>query len=262
MLLALDLGNSSLTVGVYRGETLLFRSSLTAAGRQRDEIAVTLKGILSMYGVDPSEIDSTVMASVVPQGTAAVSGAVELLTGVRPLIVGPGVRTGLHLRLEQAGQLGADLVADAVGALSIVRPPLLVLDLGAATTLIAVNAASELTGVVIAPGVRSALDALSLTAAELPNVTLERPKRFLGRNTDDAMRSGSLYGSAFMLDGFLDRAAEELCPEGKDDVNILATGGLSDLVIPLCRRSGDIRCIPSLTLDGLRLIWQRNAANT
>ncbi len=169
------------------------------------------------------------------------------------MLVGAGIKTGLNIRVENPSALGADIVADTVGAMQLAKPPFAVIDLGTATTLTAVNPRGELCGCMIAPGVKLSLDALSRSCAMLPDVSLSRPERLLGTNTADSMNSGIVYGSAMMLDGFIDALKNEYLP---DELTVVVTGGLSELIAPLCK-SAMLR-EPELTLRGLCRLWELN----
>lgn len=259
VLLCADIGNSSIGVGVYdgagTGNVKKCMTSKMAAVRTKsaDEYAVTLDGILRLRGISPSEIDGCMLSSVVPPLTAAVSSAVKTLTGVTPMEVGPGIRTGLNIRVDSQTQLGADLVANAVAASALRKPPFLIVDVGCATTLTVVDAAGVLEGVIICPGVRMSLDALASYTAALPDVPIVPPKRLIAKNSADAMNAGVLLGHAFMIDGFIDRIGRELGCEG---LRVIVTGGLADTVIPFCRHPVERQ--PDLTLDGLALLYQKN----
>ncbi len=258
MLLALDVGNSSITFGVFEENRLLFSSKLsTVRSKCRDEYAVMLSGILNMHGVRPAQLDGAILSSVVPPLTGVIAGAAGQIAGVSPLIVGPGIRTGLNLRIDNPAQLGADIVASAAAALSMYEPPILIADFGCATTLTVINARSELCGVIIAAGIRSALDSLSASAAELPYIALEAPKHIIGKNTADSMKSGAVYGNVCMFEGFIRRIGQELDASGT--LRVLATGGLAHCIVPYCDESLGIRLNPTLTLEGLNLLYRKNA---
>ena len=169
---------------------------------------------------------------------------------------GPGVRTGLDIRTDIASQLGADIVANAVAALSLAPAPLVFVDFGTATTLTGINAGGELCGVLICPGVRTSLDALSGAAAELPRIAVDGPKHLFGKNTVDSMTSGAVFGHAAMVDGLLDRVAAEW---GLSELTVLATGSWADRIVPFCSGRHGIRFQPDLTLRGLRRIAEMNA---
>ncbi len=255
MLLAVDIGNSSVALGVFDPNgNLTFQCRVEASeGKSADEYAVLFHSLFALRGVDPSTVDACILSSVVPPVTHAVSRAVESLVGCRPLIVGPGVKTGLNIRVDVQTQLGSDLVADAVAALSEFSAPMVVVNMGTVTTLSAIRRDGTLEGVVIAPGVRISMDALARSGSELPDISVATPKHVVGKNTQDSMRSGVLYGHAAMLDGMISRIGEEL---GEDALTVVCTGGLAETVLPYCRTKSVYR--PDLTLKGLYLIAQKN----
>lgn len=255
MLFAADIGNSSIAFGVFdSGGRLMLKSKVEAAkARSADEYAVLFRDILNLYRFDPAAITDGIVCSVVSPLTATVCGALERLTGVIPAEVGPGVRTGLNIRIDLQAQLGADIVANAVAGTALADPPLVVVDFGTATTFTVINRQGVLEGVVICPGVRVSLDALARSGAELPDVSVAPPRRLIGKNTQDSMRAGVLYGHAAMTDGLIDRMRESL---GEERLTVTATGEFADAVLPYCRAQIGYR--RDLTLEGLRLIWLKN----
>lgn len=255
MLLAVDIGNSSIDFGVFNEQDRLLMTSKISADKAKcaDEYAIVLQGILSLHRVAKEEITGCMIASVVPSLTVQVSIAVQKLFGIRPLEVGPGIKTGLNIRIDSQAELGADIVANAAGALSLAKPPMILIDVGTATTFTAISAGGALEGVIIAPGVRVSLDALASQTAELPDVSISMPKRVIGKNSRDSMNSGVIQGQALMIDGFSRKIREELKAER---IRIFATGGLAEIVLPLC--SPEIEYIPDLTLEGLRILYHKN----
>lgn len=255
MLFVADIGNSSVTFGVMDDEGKPILRSRVEAERNKsaDEYAVLFAQILQLHGFDAREVTEAILCSVVPSLTRAVSGAIRTLFAVNPMEVGAGVRTGLNIRIDVQTQLGADLVANAVAALSEKVCPTVIADLGTATTLTVITREGILDGVIIAPGLRVSLDALAEYGAELPDVSVKPPRRMIGKNTEDSMRSGVLYGHAAMLDGLILRIREEL---GEDSLRLIATGGLAEAVLPYCRERMEYR--PDLTLEGLYRIRLKN----
>lgn len=256
MLFALDIENNHISIGVFDGSRKVFVSRLsTVRDRSADEYAFMISGAFSVNHVDPAVITGAVIGSVVRPLNQTVQQAVEKLMHIKPLMIGPGVKTGLSIKTDLTAQIGADIVANAVAAASLEKSPLVILALGTATTLTGMNDKGELTGVVICPGIRSSLDALSAGAAELPYVSLDQPKNLLGKNTIDSMVSGSVYGHAAMIGGLLDRIAAEwkITP-----LKVIATGDLAETVLPYCRPGHEIRYEPDLTLQGLRKIHALN----
>ncbi len=256
MLFALDIENNHISIGVYDGDRKVFVSRLsTVRDRSADEYAFLISGAFSMNRTDPAAIDGAVIGSVVRPLNQTLQQAVETLMQVKPLMIGPGVKTGLSIKTDLTAQIGADIVANAVAATSLEKSPLVILALGTATTLTGMNDKGELSGVLICPGVRSSLDALSASAAELPYVSLDQPKVLLGKNTIDSMVSGSVYGHAAMIDGLLDRIAAEW---KASPLKVIATGDLAESVLPYCRPDHEIRYEPDLTLLGLKKVYALN----
>ncbi len=255
MLLALDIGNSSIDIGVFSKDgSLKLRSKISAdRAKSTDEYAVLLKGIFELNSLSLESIDGSIVASVVPPLTLAVASAIDRLFGIKSLEVGPGIKTGLNIKIDSQTELGADIVANAVSALSKGESLLLIIDFGTATTLTVIDKNSALAGVIIAPGVRVSLDALSMQASELPDVSIAMPKRLIGKNSRESMNSGVLNGHALMIDGFCAKIQKEL---QTGDLRVIATGGLADIILPLCETP--IQYEPDLTLEGLKILYHKN----
>lgn len=254
MLLTLDVGNSTTVVGVHAGDELVATWRLTTlVQRSADELGLLLTTALA--GADLSlaaDVDGIVLSSVVPPVTATVRLALERYARAEPLVLAPGVRTGIVIRHEHPQDLGADRIANAVAANALVGGPAIVVDLGTATSFDVLDADGAFVGGAIAPGIVTGTEALAQRAARLPDVELVVPPHAIGRSTVAALRSGILLGAAGLVDGMVARIAEEL--DGTPTV--LATGGLAGLVVDACTRVD--RHEPWLTLEGLRLVWERN----
>ena len=266
MLLALDIGNSSISLGLFpldstpRRPVPVLTAKLSAdTGRTADEYAVIMRGLLAEEGYGAS-VTAAVMGSVVPQLTYTLESAVGKLRrdALIPVThIGGGVRTGISLRVDDPSALGADIVTNAAAAVSLYGAPVVFLDLGTATVCGAVNMARELVGVSIAPGVTTSLEGLRTAAAQIPYLELKTPESVLGKNTPAAIRSGLVLGTACMVDGLLDRIRAELkLPRGAS-LPIVATGGLAGLVLPACTHQ--IHCEDNLTLLGLYFIYHATA---
>ena len=189
---------------------------------------------------------------MVPPVTSVINRALEKLTGEKALVVGPGIRTGLNIKIDNPAQLGSDLVVDAVAGIAEYPLPLIIIDMGTATTMSAIDAAGNYLGGVIIPGVRVALDSMVSRTAQLPRISFEAPKKAIGKNTIECMKSGSVLGSASMLDGMIDRLEEEL----SQDATVVATGGIAPFITPHCKHK--IVCDDTLLLKGLYLIYNKN----
>ncbi len=253
MILVVDIGNTNIVIGAYDGDDLKFISRImTSRERTSDEYAVLIKDVLGLYGVSSDDIEGSIISSVVPPVSKAVAPAVKRITGKEPLIVGPGIKTGLSIKIDNPAQLGADLVADAVGAAELYPKPIIIIDMGTATTVSVVGRSGQMLGGAIIPGVRTGLEALSSKAAQLPVISIEAPDKVIGSNTVDCMRSGVVFGTASMLDGMIDRINEEL----GDKCTVVATGGLSEEIVRHTRR--EIVHNPQLLLYGLKTLYRKN----
>ena len=253
MLLVIDAGNTNITIGAYQGDELTFTSRLATDHRAtRDRIAVDLASIFKLHGIERSSFTGAIISSVVPEISRALKQAVEKVTGQTPLLVGPGVKTGLNILTDNPAEVGADLVAVSVAAMNKYALPAIIVDLGTATKVIALDRNGAFLGCSIAPGIEISLNALSTGASQLINIGIRFPDHAIGTNTADSMTSGLIYGSIDMLDGMCDRFAAEI----KDPVQtIVATGGLSSVTVG-CRN--EMVMDQDLILEGLKLIYQKN----
>ena len=232
MILTIDVGNSNIVIGGVEGEEIVFVARLrTEATKTSDQYCVDLKILLDVYHVKVSDIEGCIISSVVPQVLNSFQSAIKKLTGKVSLVVGPGIKTGLDIRLENPGQTGADLVVADVAALREHKPPMIVIDMGTATTMAVLDENGAHIGGCIMPGVRISMDALTDKTALLPGLQLDQPKRAIGRNTVDAMRSGIMMGTACMLDGMVERMEQELGQK----TTVIATGGIAKFIVPLCK---------------------------
>ena len=253
MILTVDIGNSNIVVGGVKDEEILFEARLrTEATKTSDEYCLDVKSLMEVYGVAPKEVEGAIIASVVPQVLNSLQTAIKKLTGKTALVVGPGLKTGLNILLENPGQTGADLVVGSVAALREYNPPLTVIDMGTATTVSVLDKNGAYIGGAIIPGVKISMDALTDRTALLPGLQLDQPKRAIGRNTVDAMRSGIMMGTACMLDGIIDRMEEELGYK----TTVIATGGIAKFIIPLCRR--EMVYDKDLLTKGLVALYEEN----
>ena len=232
MILTVDIGNSNIVLGGVEGSDILFEARLrTEVTKTSDQYCVDLKILMEVYGVSSSQIEGAIIASVVPQVLNSMRTAIQKLTGKVPLVVGPGLKTGLNILLENPGQTGADLVVADVAALREHKPPLIVIDMGTATTMSVLDKNGAHIGGCIIPGVKISMDALTDKTALLPGLQLDQPKKAIGRNTIDAMRSGIMMGTACMLDGMVERMEAELGCK----TTVIATGGIAKFIVPMCK---------------------------
>ena len=253
MLLAIDIGNTNIVLGCIRDDEIIFKARIaTDRLRTSDQYGVEIKNMLEAFGVSREDIDDCIIASVVPPVFNSVQTGVLKVIGKQPMVVGPGLKTGLNIHVDIPSQVGSDLIVAAVAALAEYPAPLVLIDLGTATTIEVIEPENVFIGGLIFPGVMVSLDSLSSHAAQLPGISLDKPKKVIGKNTVDCMRSGMMYGTAAMLDGLIDRIAEELGHES----TIIATGGLAQFVIPLCKH--EIILEKELLLKGLNIIYKKN----
>ena len=253
MILAIDSGNTNIVVGCIDKEKIYFTERVATVRTKTElEYAIDIKTILDIYHISRSDIDGAIISSVVPQITNAAKLAVHKILHKDAMVLGPGIRTGLNIMLDNPGEMRADRVADAVAALAQYPVPLVIVDMGTATTVSVLDDKKRYIGGMIMPGVRISLDALTSRASQLSGISIEEPKRIIGKNTVDCMKSGILYGNAAAVDGIIDRIEEELGQK----VTVIATGGMSKKIIPHCKRKmildGD------LLLKGLQIIYEKN----
>ena len=253
MVLTVDIGNSNIVLGVFEGDILKLTLRIkTDATRTRDEYAINLNSMLKINNINVSDIDGAIISSVVPNLSVPFAGAVEMLIGKPPFIVGPGVKTGLDIRIDNPSQLGCDMVVDAVSSIHSYGTPAIVIDMGTATTFSAIGKKGEYLGAAITPGVRISMNALAQNAAQISQINIDRPKHAIGTNTTDSLKSGIVLGYASMLDGIIERFEKEIGAP----CNVIATGGLSSLIIPHCKRK--IIHDKDLLIKGLLLIYNKN----
>lgn len=253
MLLALDIGNTNITIGGYEGTELLFVSRMaTDRSRMEDQYAIELRDILDIYGVKITDITGVIIGSVVPPLTTYITRAIKRLTGVTPISVGAETISGLDVRLSPPEALGADLVAGCVAAIQMYGGPCIIWDMGTATTVSVIDSNGSMRGGCIIPGMGISMEALTSRTAQLPGISMEAPPHAIGTNTVDCMRSGMMYGHASMIDGMCDRIEEELATPCK----VIATGGLARDVVAHCKRDVIYSC--NLVLEGLRLLYEMN----
>ncbi len=253
MLICVDIGNSNITIGVFDKECLKFTARLATDNRRTsDQYAIEIRDILHIYELERSEITSAAIASVVPTVGSAIEKAIQRLFGIKPIVLGPGVKTGLNIKIDNPAQLGADLAAGAVGALAKYPTPCIVIDMGTATTISVIGKNGEFLGGVIAAGIKLTMEALTRGTAQLPSVGLEAPKKTIGTNTIDCIKSGLIVGQASLLDGMITRIEREL----GITATVVATGGLAPEVVRHCDR--DIILDDNLLLDGLKIIHDKN----
>ena len=256
MILAIDIGNSNIVIGGLEGDEICFEARLrTEATKTSDQYCVDLKILMDVYGVKTEQLEGAIIASVVPQVLNSVKTALKKLAVKQILVVGPGLKTGLNIKIENPSQTGADLVVGSVAALREHKPPMIVVDMGTATTMVALDRNGALIGGCICPGVKISMDALTERTALLPGLQLDQPKKAIGRNTIDCMRSGIMMGAACMLDGMVQRMEEELGAKA----TVVVTGGIAKFIVPMCRTP--MIYDKDLLLKGLAALYRDNRRN-
>ena len=253
MLLAIDVGNTNIVYGLFEGRTLVHTFRVESArGRTADEYGVTLLSLLASRGVAPERVEAAILACVVPSLTEPMTRLVHRVFGREAMTVGPGVRTGMAILIENPREVGADRIADAVAGYEKVRGGVVVVDFGTSTNFDVVTPKGEYLGGVLAPGLQISADALFARAAKLPRVEIAKPPRVVGRNTVSAMQSGIVYGYVGLVDGIVERILAEL----GYPCSVIATGGLASLIAPLSKTIQETDA--ELTLTGLRILYERN----
>jgi len=253
MILAIDVGNTNIVFGCLDGKSI---SNVIRIRTDRDatglEYAIRIHQMLQIKNIDEKAIEAVVISSVVPTVTEALKVAASTLTGKDAMVIGPGIRTGINVRIDDPGTLAADLLVGGVAASAFYGTPVIIIDMGTATTMTIVDKTNSFIGGAIIPGVRLSLNALSSGTSLLPSISVTAPKRVIGRNTVDCMRSGTVYATASMIDGMIDRMEEEMGMPCK----VVATGGVAHHVIPQCKH--EIVLDDDLLLKGLWLLYQKN----
>ena len=249
MILAVDIGNTNIVLGILDGDTLINECRLsTAVNDSAEEYAI----ILEICKINPEDIEGSVISSVVPPLIRTVSKAIMLITGKKSIVIGPGVKTGLNIKTNNPAELGADMVAGAVASIEKYPCPQIIFDLGTATTASVIDKNGCFIGCSILCGVKTALNALASGTAQLPQIDIVAPKNAICTNTIDCMRSGTVYGTAAMIDGLVKRFEKELGQEA----TVIITGGLGGVIAKYCETKAIVD--KNLVIDGLRLIYDKN----
>lgn len=253
MLLAIDVGNTNIVLGAMEGDQILFEARLaTDYYKTSDQYGVEIGNILDLHRCPREELADCIMSSVVPPVFNAVKNGIGKLIGAEPLVVGPGIKTGMNIQMDAPNTVGSDLIVAAVAACAHYAPPLILVDMGTATTVTVVGEGNTFLGGCIIPGVRVAAEALSSRAAQLPGIQLDQPARVIGKNTVDCMRSGIMYSAAGGIEAVVARMEEELGQKA----TVLMTGGIAQFIQPLCHREMILE--QDLILKGLGIIFEKN----
>ncbi|MBQ4259247.1 MAG: type III pantothenate kinase [Lachnospiraceae bacterium] len=254
MILVVDVGNTNMTLGVYEGKELMATFRITTKTvRTSDEYGVLITQMLQNKGIVATELEGSIVSSVVPDVMHALVGALVRYTDTKPMQVGPGVKTGIRIITEDPRAIGADRIVDAVAAYEKYGGPVLVLDFGTATTYDLITEAGEFAAGITAPGIRISSEALWTQAAKLPNIEIKKPKSILAQETISSMQAGLVYGQIGQTEYIIKQVKAE---SGIENLKVVATGGLGRLI---SEETDTIDIYdPSLTLDGLRIIYEKN----
>ncbi len=253
MILAVDIGNSNIVLGCFEGDRIKFSERLSTDRSATElEYLVLIRTILELNGTDAPDIQGGIISSVVPSVTQTVKDAIIRLTGKQVMTVGPGMKTGLRIMLDDPAQLGSDCVAGAVAAVNEYPCPLIIIDMGTATTVSVIDGGKNFLGGMIIPGLKVSLDSLISGTSQLPRISLDPPKKLIGSNTIDCMKSGIIYGTVSTVDGMIERIEEDLGAH----CTTVSTGGLASRIIPYCKH--DIIIDDQLLLKGLMIIYNKN----
>ena len=253
MILAIDAGNTNIVLGCMEGMELRASARISTDPKKTEhEYAALFRDVLGFEHMDVASFEGAILSSVVTPLTPTLQQAVKLLIGKAPLVVGKGLKTGLDIRIDDPAQLGADLVVGAVAASQLYEPPIIMVDMGTATTVFVLDDRGRFVGGAIMPGIMVSMAALSQGTSQLPMISMDKPKKCIGTNTIHCMQSGAIYGNAAMLDGMVERFEEELGYPAA----VVATGGTAGTVVPFCKRK--IIYEPELLMKGLAILWEKN----
>ncbi len=254
MILAIDIGNTNIVIGLLE-ETKILNSARIATDRKKTEMdfLIQFQQMLEIFKVNKANIEGSILSSVVPEVTNQVLSALKNLLDKKVLLVGPGIKTGLKIKIDNPQSLGADRVCDAVCVIEEYKVPAIIIDMGTATTISVIDKDKNHIGGMIIPGIKTSLDSLSINASQLPFISLDTPKTLIGKNTIDCMKSGIIYGNASLIDGLIDRIKAEI----NEDFIIIATGGLAPLIIPHSKHK--ITYDKDLLLKGLYYLYKKNS---
>lgn len=254
MLLVFDIGNTNMVLGVYKDKELICNFRIgTDKSKTSDEYGVIIRQLFDYEGISLKNIEDVIISSVVPEVMHSLENFSFKYCAKEPIIVGPGVKTGINIKYENPQQVGADRIVNAVAGYEKYGGPLILIDFGTATTFCAVSQKGEYLGGAISPGIKISSEALFQRASKLHKVEIAKPKGAIGKNTTWAMQSGIVFGYAGLVDNIVAMMKEEL---GSDDLNVVATGGLAPLI---CAETKTVKIVDKfLTLEGLRIIYERN----
>ena len=255
MLLAIDVGNTYSVIGVYKSDALVgnWRISTTRE-RTSDEIGMFLMSVLNHAGISPGEIKAVIMCSVVPPAMHSIVNAIKKYININPILVEPGIKTGINIKYENPREVGSDKIVNAVGALKLYGGPVIIVDFGTATTFCAVNQKGDYLGGIICPGIKISAEALFDKASMLPRIEITKPKHIIGRTTVSSMQSGIIYGFIGQVDHIIRLMKRELAMKG---IKVIATGGMANLIASGSEAIDEVNTF--LTLEGLKTVYQMNS---
>lgn len=253
MILAIDMGNTNIVIGCIDDDHTYFVERMsTDLSKTELEYAISIKNVLELYHIKGKDLEGVIISSVVPPLVNVLKRACKKVVDITPIIVGPGIKTGLNILMDNPASVGSDLIVSAVAGIKEYKAPFIFIDMGTATTIFVVDDKGNYIGGAILPGMNISLNALVANTSQLSKISLEAPKRVIGKNTVESMKSGMVIGNASCIDGMIDRIEEELGYPAK----VLATGGLAETVIPHCRHK--IIIDDALLLKGLKIIYDKN----
>lgn len=257
MLLTIDIGNTNIKYGIYKGKELVasFRVS-SRISRTADEYGSVLVNLLDVRGIKKADVDGIIISSVIPPLNYTICHMCEYFFGITPLMVGPGIKTGLNVKTDNPKEVGADIIVNSVSAFGKYGGPIVVIDFGTATTFDIIDENCSLLGVVIAPGIKTSLEGLVNNTAQLPMIELDAPESVIGKNTKSSMQAGIIFGFSGLVDNIINKIKRKL---NKTDLTVVATGGLGEIIAKEVKSI--TRVDRTLTLDGLRSIYDLNKEN-
>ncbi|MDO4744219.1 MAG: type III pantothenate kinase [Clostridia bacterium] len=253
MVLAIDIGNTNIVLGGFVDDKLEFVARIaTNVNKTEDEYATKIKSVLAIHSVDKSVVKGAIISSVVPPLNSVMKKAIKFVYSIDPVMVGPGIKTGIKIQCDNPASVGADLICACVAAHHIYGSPSLIVDMGTATKMMVMDKSGAFIGVSIIPGVGMGLKALASDTAQLPQIGLEAPKSVIGKNTVDCMKSGVVFGNACLIDGMIDRFNKEM----GEDLKVYATGGLASTIV--CHCTHEISLDEDMVLKGLNILYKKN----
>ena len=253
MILVADIGNTNMEIGFFDGDRFVTSERLSTNHEKTDmEFAMDISFILQLSGIDSEQIDGAIVSSVVPPVNHRFQSAVKKAVGRKPLLVEPGIKTGLKIKIDDPAQLGADMDVASVGAIEKYGSPLIIIDMGTATTYSYIDSTEAFCGAAIMPGVNTSLESLIAHASLLPKIDFVAPKHVIMKNTIGSMQSGLIYGEAARIDGMIKKIREDV----RTDARVIATGGLAPVILP--HVDSEVTLDNELVMEGLRVIYERN----